>query len=331
MVRPKAHPFSPNALLCLLLSPVGAIGRAGFAGGGVLLALFALATDDAIRRLLDDPGPSGFVFALVVAWSAGCLSRKRLHDIGWSGIAIAIFLAVYILAVLARSFPAGDARQGRHRASARGRPGLGLDAVAGGDARIDAAARGRQILAAPGGRGLMHRFGSYVGPKMVSKARAQRDVGIGHRRRQAEVDEAGDAVVAHAAGHDAGKMRQIRIDIERDAVKRDPAPQPNADRGDLVFGAPQAALVGPRDPDADAVLAPLAANIEAGERRDHPGLERRDEGADILAPALQVEHHIGNALAGAMIGELAAAARPVDGKARPASRGRRHGADVPAV
>jgi uncharacterized membrane protein YhaH (DUF805 family) len=104
MVRPKAHPFSPNALLCLLLSPVGAIGRAGFAGGGVLLALFALATDDAIRRLLDDPGLSGFVFALVVAWSAGCLSRKRLHDIGWSGIAIAIFLAVYILAVLGAPF-----------------------------------------------------------------------------------------------------------------------------------------------------------------------------------------------------------------------------------
>ena len=63
----------------------------------------------------------------------------------------------------------------------------------------------------------------------------------------------------------------------------------------------------PHHPDADAVLAPFAAHVEGGERADDPLFKCRDEGADILAPPLQVEHHISDPLAWPMIGVFAAA------------------------
>src|ERR1700761_358593 len=49
----------------------------------------------------------------------------------------------------------------------------------------------------------------------------QRDVDIRHGCGMAEIGEAGDAVtrVGHAAGHDACEMRQVRRDIDGDAVE----------------------------------------------------------------------------------------------------------------
>jgi uncharacterized membrane protein YhaH (DUF805 family) len=97
--------------LSLLASPRGTIGRTGFLAGLAMLALAALALDGLARPLTD--GFWGFAFALAVAWSAGCLSRKRLHDLGRSGILIIYFLAAYIVAVLAipciPDLPARDA------------------------------------------------------------------------------------------------------------------------------------------------------------------------------------------------------------------------------
>jgi hypothetical protein len=51
------------------------------------------------------------------------------------------------------------------------------------------------------------------------------------------------------------------------------------------------------------------------QRRDDPILQRGHEGAHILPAALEVEHHIGYALAGPVIGELATAARVKDREA----------------
>ena len=73
-----------------------------------------------------------------------------------------------------------------------------------------------------------------------------------------------------------------------------------------------ARLVGPRHPDADAVLAALALDVEARQRADDPVFERRHEGAHVLAPPLEVEHDIGDALAGPVIGVFAAAPGLVD-------------------
>ena len=132
----------------------------------------------------------------------------------------------------------------------------------------------------------------------------------------AEIGQAGDAIAlfADAARHDAGKMRQVRIDIERDAVQRHPLLHADADGGDLVLAA--VALVGPAHPDADAVLAPFAAHVEGGERADDPFLQRGDETAHVRAAPLEIEHHVGDPLAGPVIGQLAAAPAVVDRKAR---------------
>jgi len=92
---------SPASVAKLLLSPCGSIGRIVFALGAALLALFSLAVDGAVLTAADQDGLMPFGFALAVAWSAGCLSRKRLHDLGWSGLVIANFLAVYIVVVIA--------------------------------------------------------------------------------------------------------------------------------------------------------------------------------------------------------------------------------------
>ncbi len=109
-------------------------------------------------------------------------------------------------------------------------------------------------------------------------------------------------------------MREVAVDVERNAVQRDPAFDPDADRRDLVL-APAAAL-GPRDPDADALLPAFAGDIEGRERADDPRLERRHEAAHVRSAMLEVEHHIGDALARPVIGELAAPTGQMDGKSR---------------
>jgi hypothetical protein len=62
-------------------------------------------------------------------------------------------------------------------------------------------------------------------------------------------------------------------------------------------------------------VAALADDVEAGEGGNDPAFEITDEASDIVVAPLQVEHHVGDALAGAMIGVSAAAAGFVDRKA----------------
>ena len=68
------------------------------------------------------------------------------------------------------------------------------------------------------------------------------------------------------------------------------------------------AFVRPAHPDADAVLAPLAAHVEGGKRADDPFLQCGDEAPHVRPAPAQIEHHIGHALAGPVIGHLPAAA-----------------------
>jgi hypothetical protein len=82
----------------------------------------------------------------------------------------------------------------------------------------------------------------------------------------------------------------------------------------LVFAS--RAFVGPRDPDADALLAPLAAHVESVERADQPFLQSRHIAAHVRRAVLEVQHQIDHALAGAVIGELSAAPGLENGKAR---------------
>ena len=88
----------------LVLSPRGTIGRAAFVAGVGLVALLALGGDLVLRAIGDRYGILSFLFALAIAWCGGCLSRKRLHDLGRSGAMIAAFLAVYIALAIAAPF-----------------------------------------------------------------------------------------------------------------------------------------------------------------------------------------------------------------------------------
>ena len=72
---------------------------------------------------------------------------------------------------------------------------------------------------------------------------AQGGVCVRHRRRAAEGCEAGDAVLADAAGDDAAEMAEVRGDVEGNAVPAYPARDPHPDRGNLVFGAGTAVLL----------------------------------------------------------------------------------------
>ena len=99
----KAQPLS-GSLLNLLISPSGAIDRGCFVGGSLVLCAVALASDRLARLATDSIGLLSFLFALALLWSAGCLCRKRLHDIGRSGWLIIAFLAAYIALVLAAPF-----------------------------------------------------------------------------------------------------------------------------------------------------------------------------------------------------------------------------------
>ena len=55
-----------------------------------------------------------------------------------------------------------------------------------------------------------------------------------------------------------------------------------------------------------------AGNAEVRERVDHPAFEAMDEAADVLPAFFEVEHHIADALAGAVIGVASATAGFVD-------------------
>src|SRR5690606_7534990 len=116
---------------------------------------------------------------------------------------------------------------------------------------------------------------------------------------------------------DAREMRQVRLHIDGNAMEAHPAPEPDADRGDLVLGwrsVGQGWPVGPDDPDPDAIFPAFAPDIEAIERADDPLLRRGHEGADIFSPALEVEHDIGDPLARSVIGVFSATPGGENGK-----------------
>jgi hypothetical protein len=106
------------------------------------------------------------------------------------------------------------------------------------------------------------------------------------------------------AWHNAGKMLKLRIDVQAYSVERDPLAHPDADCRDLVFRA--CGLFRPAHPHADTVLAPFCLDVEPVERGDQPVFQAGDEGTHVLAAPGQVEHDVGHALAGAVIGVLAA-------------------------
>src|SRR6201987_3830404 len=100
-------------------------------------------------------------------------------------------------------------------------------------------------------------------------------------------------------------MIELGIAVDGRAVIGPPMPHAHADRGDL-FLLPAV----PHHPDADAALAALAADVEAHERADDPLFEPVDVAAHVAIAAGKIEHDIGDALPGSVIGVAAASAGP---------------------
>lgn len=88
------------ALIRLLMSPSGAINRGMFVLGVMVLVAAATGLDHAMNGWTGPSGLASFAFALLFAWSALSLSRKRLHDFGWSGLTIVAFLGCYLAAMV---------------------------------------------------------------------------------------------------------------------------------------------------------------------------------------------------------------------------------------
>jgi len=122
-------------------------------------------------------------------------------------------------------------------------------------------------------------------------------------------------VFGDAAGHDALEMRKLRLHIQCHAVVADPAPDPDADGGDLVLARSRIGRRSLAHPDADAAVAAFAHDVELAEGGDQPGLQILHEAPDVAVALLQIQHHIGHALARPVIGHAAAAAGLVDREA----------------
>src|SRR5690606_25879429 len=91
----------------------------------------------------------------------------------------------------------------------------------------------------------------------------QSGIHVAHRGGTFEVREARDAVLAHAAGHDAVEVGEIGSDVEAQPMEADPAPDPDADGRDLVLD--MRAMLRPPHPDADPVRPRLATDVERRE------------------------------------------------------------------
>ena len=113
--------------------------------------------------------------------------------------------------------------------------------------------------------------------------------------RPAEIGQAGDAIarLGDPARHDSGVVREVAGDVEGNAVQRDPA----LIRTPIAAILSSAARLSLRPAPRRRLLAPLAGDVEGGERADEPFLQRGDESAHVAATALEVEHHVGHTLA----------------------------------
>src|SRR5215468_831926 len=86
-------------------------------------------------------------------------------------------------------------------------------------------------------------------PNPVLKGRSQRPIERIHVNLTPQCRQARDPMLADAAGDNASKMRQIWCHIDAEAVRAHPAPQPDANGGNLVL--PQCIPLWVRHPDAD--------------------------------------------------------------------------------
>ena len=80
-----------------------------------------------------------------------------------------------------------------------------------------------------------HAFTGRLGDLVAEQVEIQARYAGYLERQQAEIDKAGHTVLRNPARHDTSEMREVRLDVDRQAVKTDPLSQADADCGNLVF------------------------------------------------------------------------------------------------
>lgn len=108
-------------------------------------------------------------------------------------------------------------------------------------------------------------------------------------------------------------MRQVRVDVNGDAVKADASPDANAERGNLVLNAK--ALCRTLHPYADTSLPQLTGDAELRQRLDNHTLQKLHKTPNVSSKSpLHVDEDIGNPLPRTVIGVLPPASGLENGK-----------------
>ena len=123
------------------------------------------------------------------------------------------------------------------------------------------------------------------------------------RRRPAELaGHRGDAALAQPARDDLAEEVEAVGDVEREAVRGDPAAHLDADRADLAQAPPRLA-----EEDAGRALDAVRADREVGQRGEHDLFEVVDVAPHVAAVGREAEDRVGDELARHVAGHVAAA------------------------
>ena len=115
--------------------------------------------------------------------------------------------------------------------------------------------------------------------------------------------EGGGFAVGDAAWNDEVEITKVGGDVEGEAMGGDPAADVDADGRKLFFGD----VAGRMNPDPGFAGDPIGGDAEIGGGADHGFFEGADIPVNVAADKIEIENGVADELAGAMIGDVAAA------------------------
>jgi len=154
-------------------------------------------------------------------------------------------------------------------------------------------------------RGFAGRICDQLALELIAEGIPKDRQHVGNRDVRVQLlGDTGDALALDAARHNVFEPREIGVAVEREAVRGDVTAAVNADGTDL-------AIV---DPDA-GVRRRFRPDTKLGAHADHHALHLAHVPSHAGAKLLQIQHRIGDQLAGAMESDQTAAIRPPEFRA----------------
>jgi hypothetical protein len=142
------------------------------------------------------------------------------------------------------------------------------------------------------GRGLIQ----HLAIKDAAEVRGQALGNLFQRGAHAQLRHGGHRL-GQAAGNDVLEIAQVGGDVQRETVRGDPSADVHADGADFA----------PAHPNAGQLGNAAGLDAEIGQRIDDGLLDGPDVSAHVALPFAQVQDGIADELAGAVIGDVAAA------------------------